>query len=47
MMIDPGCMPATMSAVTSTGAFFPGTAAVVMTTSLPATTLAIISRCRR
>ena len=40
-------MPATMAAVTSTGAFLPGTAAVVMTTSLSATTRAINSRCLR
>ena len=40
-------MPATISAVNSTGAFLPGTAAVVTTTSDSASTRAIISRCRR
>ena len=39
-------MPRTISAVMSTGAFRPGIAAVVMTTSLAATTLAIASRWR-
>ena len=37
----------TISAVTSTGAFLPGTAAVVITTSLSATTRSINSRCLR
>ena len=44
---DPGGMPATMSAVTRIGAVFPGTSAVVTTTSLPATTRVMVSRCRR
>ena len=44
---EPGGIPSTISAVISTGAFFPGTAAVAITTSQPAMTLAIISRCRR
>ena len=39
-------MPATISAVTRTGAVRPGTSAVVMTTSLAATTRVIVSRCR-
>ena len=40
-------MPSTMSLVTSTGDLRPGTAAAVMTTSLAATTRAIVSRCLR
>jgi len=36
-----------ISPVTSTGAFFPGTAAALMTTSLSATTFARSSRWRR
>ena len=44
---DPGAMPATISAVTRMGAVLPGTRAVVMTTSLPATTRVIVSRWRR
>ena len=44
---EPGAIPATMSALISTGAFLPGTSAVVMTTSLAATTLAIVSCWRR
>ena len=40
-------MPETISAVMSVGALLPGTAAVVMTTSLSATTWAITSRWRR
>src|SRR4030088_20657 len=46
-MTEPGDIPATISAVTSTGARFPGTRAVVITASLAATTRAIISRWRR
>ena len=38
-------MPATISFVTSIGDFLPGTTAVVMTTSLSATTLPSSSRC--
>ena len=41
---EPGRMPPSMSAVTSTGAFFPGTAAAAITTSLSATTRASSSR---
>ena len=44
---EPGAMAFTISPVTSTGDRLPGIAAVVMTTSLPATTFAIISRWRR
>ena len=44
MITEPGSMPLSMSAVTSTGALRPGMAAVEMTTSLPATTLPISSR---
>ncbi len=40
-------MASTISAVTRIGDFLPGTAAVVMTTSLSATALGINSRCRR
>ena len=35
---EPGAIPFTMSSVTSTGAFFPGITAVVITTSLSCTT---------
>ena len=38
-------MPSTACLVTKTGDFCPGTAAVVMTTSLPATVLAMNSCC--
>jgi hypothetical protein len=44
---EPGAIPSTISAVTSTGARRPGTWAVVITTSAPATALAISSRWRR
>ena len=40
-------MPVTISAVTNTGDFLPGMAAVVITTSCSATTRVIISRCLR
>ena len=40
-------MAATISAVIRIGAFLPGTAAVVITTSFSATTLSINSRWRR
>ena len=43
-MTDPGAMASTIDAVTSTGAFFPGTTAVVITTSLAATVLCSNSR---
>ena len=43
---EPGAMPFTISAVTSTGDCFPGTTAAVMTTSLSATTRPKSSRCR-
>jgi len=44
---EPGGMPLTASSVISTGDFLPGIAAVVMTTSVAASVLAISSRCRR
>ncbi len=44
---EPGDIPLTISPVTSMGAFLPGTAAVVMTTSDSPTTRAISSRWRR
>ena len=44
-MTEPGAMARTISAVTSTGDFFPGMAAVVMIASLAATALSINSRC--
>ena len=44
---EPGRIPASISSVTSTGAFLPGTAAALMTMSLSATTFASSSRCRR
>ena len=46
-MIEPGAMLRTARSVIRIGAFLPGTAAVVMTTSFSATTLVIISRCLR
>ena len=42
---DPGAIRSTMSAVTSTGDFFPGITAAVITTSLSAITLPNSSRC--
>ena len=45
-MTEPGAIASTISVVRSIGAGFPGISAVVMTTSLAATTLSIISRCR-
>ena len=46
-MTDPGGMPFTISSVMSTGAFLPGIAAVVTTTSVAATVFCISSRWRR
>ena len=43
---EPGRIPASISLVTRTGAFFPGTAAALMTMSLSATTFESSSRCR-
>ena len=45
-MTDPSAMRSTMGVVTSTGAWRPGTAAVVITTSAAATSLLISSRWR-
>ena len=42
---DPGGMASTISLVIRMGAFFPGTAAVVITASLADITRAISSRC--
>ena len=43
----PGAIACTISRVISSGAFIPGTAAVVITTSCSRITSAICSRCRR
>ena len=45
-MTDPSAMRSTMAVVTRTGAWRPGTAAVVITTSAAATSLLISSRWR-
>ena len=43
---EPGCMASTMALVTRTGAFLPGTPAVVITTSLSDTALSMAARWR-
>ncbi len=45
-MTDPGAIASTISVVIRIGARLPGISAVVMTTSLAATTFSIISRWR-